>query len=188
MHRSVILDDNDLPCSFDWTSLPATLGKSGKLLKKQPGPPKTCSRACKQFVSRKPDPPELVATYTDEDIRRIEDQILGVFLSSTPFDRLSPEDREECSNAEEVLSSPNGRYLVAALIKTVRRHIDSSDHAMAFLTVTTERGQLPVTVFASTYADIYDQLVPGSLCLLLVRHDERGQVLDEIINLDLMED
>jgi DNA polymerase III subunit alpha len=188
VHRSEHLNEHELPCVFDWDSLPPALGKTGRLLKKQPGPPKTCSRACKQFQARECEPPELVAPYTDEDIRRIENDVLGVFLSSTPFDRLAPEDRETCLTAEEVLSSPPGHYVVAALLKTVKRHVDSNDHAMAFLTVTTERGQLPVTVFASTYAEIYEQLIPDALCLLLVKHDERGQILDEFINLDITED
>jgi DNA polymerase-3 subunit alpha len=187
VNHSEDLDEHELPCSFDWSSLPPALGKTGKLLAKQPGPPKKCSRACKQFQARQPEPIDLVAPYTAEDIRRIEDDVLGVFLSSTPFDRLDPADREECLTAEEVLTAEPGRYLVAAIIKKIKNHWDSSGSAMCFLEVATERGQLPVTVFGSAYAEIRDQLVRGSLCLLLVKHDSRGQILDEIINLDMME-
>ena len=188
VHHADVLDENELPCSFDWTSLPPAYGKSGKLLKKQPGPPKRCSRACKKFQAREADPPELVAPYTAEDIRRIEDDVLGVFLSSTPFDRLTPEDREQCLTAEDVLLAEPGRYLVAGIIKKVDRRFDRNDNAYAFLEVTTERGMLPMIAFSSTYADVRHQLVPKALCILLVKHDDRGQVLDEIINLDMMED
>lgn len=185
IHRSDIENEFELPCTFDWSSLPPSVGRTGKLLKKQPVPPKKCTTACKQYVRREADSPDAVERYTDEDIRRIESAVLGVFLSSTPFDRLDPTDREQCLNAEEVQAAGPGRYLTAGLIKRVHLHIDSSDHAMAFVDIATERGLLPIVVFASTYADVREQLIPDSLCLMMIKHDDKGQVLEELINLDL---
>lgn len=173
-----------LPCSYDWPAEPREPSKQAGRFKKAKPLPKRCSRACRRF---EPQPlPEVnsIAPYTDEDIRQIELETLGVFLSSTPFDRIAEEDREVCSTAVEVLSAEMGEYIVPGLIRTVRITIDRHDRTMAFVKLATERGELEVTVFSGAFARYRQSLVPGRLVFAVVKKNSRGQTLELLEDLD----
>lgn len=188
IHRTEYTGEHGLPCSFDWDSLPPAIGKSGKLLKKQPGPPKTCSRACKQFVPLEPPPPEDVEPYTDDQIRRIEFKTLGIYLSSTPFDRLDPEDREALATAEDIELGEPGSYTISGIIQQVRprtgENADKNGNDYAFINVLTERGRIDMVVFSSQYAKYAHTLIPGHLCLMVVQKTKTGQNLTFLEDLD----
>ena len=79
-----------LPCGFDWVNDPTEvrLGKHDKPLKRRPLP-KKCSRACRHYT------PEMVVTWpelpppTAKQIRMIERELLGVYVSHSPFDAIN---------------------------------------------------------------------------------------------------
>lgn len=172
-----------LPCRYDWANEPPKLGRTNKPLKPKP-PPKKCTKACRQYSPIDPPSRDEVEPYTDADIRDIELELLGVYLSSTPFDRIDPEDKETLATAVDVLSGPNGSYTVAAVIRSTRGIIASNNRPMGFLSLTTECGELDVVVFSDWWTKYREQFRIGALCLVAVRKNDRGQSLDGFMNVD----
>ncbi|MEU6362247.1 DNA polymerase III subunit alpha [Streptomyces albidoflavus] len=159
-------------CGYDWHAEPAPVNpRTGKKLKLKP-PPKRCTKACRQYEARPPLQLEAVDPYTDEDIRQIEHQMLGTYLTSTPFDRLDPEDRAACAaNAERLATGPNGTYVIAAIITGARAHrtID-----MGFVSMETETSTLSAAVFRDAWAAERARLTKGQLCFAELRKTDRG--------------
>jgi DNA polymerase-3 subunit alpha len=161
-----------LPCSFDWSSEPAPVNKrTGKKLKPKPIP-KRCTKACRQYTAPPPLQIETVEPYSPVDIRTIEHEMLGTYLSSTPFDDLDPNDRAVCrAQAEQVATGPNGTYYVAAIVAGARPHKTGE---MGFLTLETELSTLRVAVFRDAWAVEQRRFVKGALCLAELRKNDRG--------------
>jgi DNA polymerase-3 subunit alpha len=179
------LDQRELPCAYDWPSEPREPSKQEGRFKKAKPLPAKCSRACRQYTPTSPPTPEEIAPYTDEDIRQIEIDILGVFLSSTPFDRIPEEDRAACSTAVEVLAAEEfGEFIVPGLIRRVRATTDRNGRNMAFMTLSTERGELDITVFSGEMARYGPSLVPGRLVYAAIKKNHRGCQLDVLADLD----
>jgi DNA polymerase III alpha subunit len=180
---SETVNDVGLPCVYDWANEPPEIGRSNKPKKPKP-PPKKCTRACRQFNMRDPLDPLSVTPYTDADVRKIEIDTLGVFLSSTPFDRISAEDRETLATATDVLSGPPGAYVIACLLKSIRKREGRDGRMYAFLTLTTEMGELDCICF-SKYLEKYEsQMLIGGLALVGLTKNDRGQALDLYCSLE----
>ncbi|WP_428957812.1 DNA polymerase III subunit alpha [Streptomyces sp. cg35] len=177
MHKDEALAEDNLqapllPCSFDWSTEPVPVNqRTGKKLKPK-APPKRCTKACRQYTPRPPMQINDVEPYTAEDIRIIEQEMLGTYLSSTPFDRLAPEDRAAClANAERLATGPNGNYIVAAIVTSARPHrtID-----MGFISLETETSTLSAAVFRDAWATERTRLTKGQLCFAELRKTDRG--------------
>lgn len=171
----------ELPCSFDWVNEPAEPGRTGKP-KKRKAPPKKCTRGCRNYTPFAPPDSADVIPYTDEEIRNIEVEHLGVYLSSTPFERIPDEDREKFATALEVLTGPHGTYPIAAVVKRFRTAKKRSD--MGFLTLVTERGELDCVVFPKMYERFGPYFKNGSLAYATVTKNDRGQALDLFMPID----
>ncbi len=163
---------NNLPCVFDWASEPVELTAKGRAKKRKPIPAR-CTKACRNYTPPKPLTVE-VDPYTEFDIQDIEKELLGIWLSSTPFERFAKEDLEQCSTAEEVEKGPEGTYLVAILLKTVRRVVDRNNKPMAFMTVQTQMGDLDITVFHSGWSVYGSILKSGNLGVAYIKKTDRG--------------
>jgi DNA polymerase-3 subunit alpha len=187
IHYDEHADNHGLPCSFDWESLPPAVGRTGKPLKKQPGPPKKCSRACKQFVPLQSPSASEVEPYTAQQQGRIEADVLGLSLSYSPFDDIPADIRAEVSTAHDVAYGTDGRYLCLGVLSDVCTFADRRDRPMAFVTLSTERGSMRVTVFARQYTTFRTELVEGALVVCSVTHNDRGQVLDSLDRIDAEE-
>lgn len=161
-----------LPCRFDWTNEPVELTATGKAKKGKP-PPKKCTKACRNYT-----PPvldfESLAPYDAASIRDREMEYLGVYLSSTPFDRLHPDDLESCLDAEEIESAPSGDHVVAAIVRRVRTTRDRHNKEMAFSTMFAQTGDIDVTIFKDAWAKYRSEIKPDCLCLAVVRKNDRG--------------
>jgi DNA polymerase-3 subunit alpha len=181
--KDLTVNEFGLPCRYDWPNEPPKLGRTNKPLKPKP-PPKKCTKACRQFSPVDPPLGDDVEPYTDADIRDIEMELLGVYLSSTPFDRIAPEDKETLATAVDVLSGPNGSYTIAAVIRSTRGIIASNNKPMGFLSLTTECGELDVVVFNDWWERYREQFRTGALCLVAVRKNDRGQSLDGFMSVD----
>lgn len=177
--------DPALVCTFDWASEPRPVNKrTGKLLKAKP-PPKRCTKGCRQYTAPEPVSLDLVPDYTDKEIRDIEQEMLGVQLSSTVFDLLDPADREELRGQAELLDQglPGG-YLVAGTITRLRKIRDRTDRDMAFFNLSTETVDIDVACFADAYALHGRSLKVGSFVVCDLRRDGRGSQLKNINILD----
>ncbi|MEV7675162.1 DNA polymerase III subunit alpha [Streptomyces sp. NPDC088752] len=159
-------------CTFDWRSEPDPVNpRTGKKLKPKP-PPKKCTKACRQYAPRPAMDPTAIEPYTDEDIRQIELEMLGCYLSSTPFDRLGPQDRQAClHNARAIADGPNGNYIVAAIVASARPHRSLS---MGFVSLETEASTLSAAVFKDAWAVEKYRLHKGQLCFAELRKTDRG--------------
>jgi DNA polymerase-3 subunit alpha len=176
---------NDLPCGFDWDSLPFEYGKplkdgTRKKLKVQAKrqPPKICSKACKQWTPRPLPSDEEVEPYTDAEIREIEMQALGIYLSSSPFDIIDPEDLEQLATADELQVQANGRYMTVMLISRIKEHTTRKGDPMMFMTVATPSGSMDVTVFNDTMNLYRDDLKVGTMAFAEVTKNDKGVTLN----------
>jgi DNA polymerase-3 subunit alpha len=170
-------------CTFDWSGEPAPVNpRTLKLLPHKP-PPKKCTRACRQYLAPPPLDALTVEPYDDEQVRTLEHALLGVFLSSTPFDRLDPTDRANLlADAQELVTGRPRFYTVAAILMAVRRtKTRASGDAMAFVTLDTETDTVEAVVFPRKWEEIQTGMHPGQLCLVVLEKqaDERGFILSE---------
>jgi DNA polymerase-3 subunit alpha len=177
--RCVFKDDTvigpgGLPCTFDWDSEPPIIGKRGKPLKVKPLP-KRCTKACRNYTPPAPDSlvPD-VADYTEAEIRDIEMEMLGVHLSSTPFDAIPSDVLAETLTAEGVEAAGSGEYVVAAVIAKVKKHTDRNGRAMAFLGLNARDGELDVVVFSDQWAKYRHDLRKDSMAFLVINKTDRG--------------
>lgn len=174
---------NGLPCVFDWSSEPDPINpKTGKKMKRK-APPKRCTKACRQYT---PPPPLQVADvepYTDRDIREIEASVLGVFLTSQPFDMLPDDERQySITQAELALdpSGPGGAYLLMGVLVKVRPYTDKSGRKMAFLEFETERGAISVTAFNTEWTRYSPAIRSGALYVVEAFRNPRGFTLQAL--------
>jgi DNA polymerase-3 subunit alpha len=165
--------ESDLPCAFPWVSEPDVLGRTGKPTKRK-APPKKCTRGCRQFVPRELPGVEDFAPYTDEEIQAIELDTFGVYLTSTPFDKIPEEVKEQLSTGVDILVGDGGDYMLAAVVKGLRPHTTRGGDPMGFLSVMTEQGALDITVFPKYLALYEGLLVPGTFLFLAVHKNDRG--------------
>lgn len=168
-----------LPCEYDWEHEPDhTSERTGKLERRKP-PPKKCSKGCRQWTSAAGPEIGTLAPYTAAQIRSIEQEVFDVYLSSTPFDVIPEEDREQFRTADEVQSGPNGTYAVAAVVQGFRYARSRED--MGFVQLTTPRGSLSAVAFPSVYEEYGHQFVKGTLAYTLITKDDRGCKLGAFI-------
>lgn len=170
-------------CGFDWTTEEAPVNaRTGKKLKLKPMP-KKCTRACRQYTAPPRMDPLAVPPYTDEQVRTLEYELLGVFLSSTPFDRLDPGDRQRLlADSEDLVTGRPRFYTVAAILMGVRKtHTRATNDEMAFVTLDTETDTVEAVVFPSKWAELQHVLKPGQLCFAVLekQSDDRGFILNE---------
>jgi DNA polymerase-3 subunit alpha len=165
-------------CGFDWAS-EVKLGKSGKPLKPRPLP-KTCSKACRNYTPTTGlQWPDGITALTAKQIRDREREMLGVYLSSTPFDVVSLEmlDQEGVLYGRTAEEFARGDGYLYGIIQRVRKHTDRSDRQMAFMTVNTLGYDIDITVFSKTYEAFRNLLVPDTLGVFGFRRDDRGTTL-----------
>jgi DNA polymerase-3 subunit alpha len=173
-------------CGFDWNSeKPQINPRTNKLLKLKP-PPKKCTKACRQYKAPEPMDLATVEPYDDEQIRAIEHELLGVFLSSTPFDRLDKEDRERLyGDAEAMPEGEAGRlYTVAAILMGIRKtKTRATGDEMAFLTLDTEVSTVEAVCFPRKWAEIQTGIQTGQLCLVVLEKQDgdKGFIAQEYL-------
>lgn len=168
-----VLGPGGLPCTFDWSSEPIQIGKSGKPLKPK-DPPKKCTKACRQYRPPQPVDVQLIAPYTDADIRDIEKELLGVYLSSTPFDDLDPQERQICATVEEIDAGPLYEYVTAGIVNKINPKVDRSNNPYAWIGLETETGLIEAVCFARTWATLRHDLVKDNLLFVVIEKNYRG--------------
>ena len=179
-----------LPCAFDWDTEPEPVNpRTGKKMKRK-APPKRCSKACRNYTAPPPMQVEEVEPYTDVDIREIEAELLGVFLTSTPFDVLPEEERTITAEQAQLAGAeraPEGLYLCAGILTKRRPYTDRNGNRMGFLEFETEVNSLDVTCFKDTWATMGERLTPGGFYIFEVERNSRGLTLYSISDYALQE-
>ena len=164
---------NDLPCRYDWTNEPLQLTKAGKPRKVTV--PKSCTKACRQY---RPIGNTLPVTtpYTDADIRDVEMEYLGLWLSSSPFDRLEEDYRKICYTGSEIEVGPPGDYVTAAIIKKVKPAVDRRGGHYAWITLDLQDAVIDVPCFASNWGRLQAVCKPGVMGYLLLSKSPDGRM------------
>ena len=170
--------DADHPCSYDWVNEPATIGKSGRPLKKK-DPPKRCSKSCRHY-----SPPDRsgfpdIAPYSAGEIRARESETLGVYLSSTPFDfleEMKPGFLDNFASADEIETTFEPQVGIIGIVNKARTYVvPSSMKEMAFVSLHLRDGaDIDVTVFPRQWASLCEVLEPGDIVMATVAKNERG--------------
>lgn len=170
---------NGLPCRFNWDS-EIRLGKSGKPLKAKPIPSR-CTKGCRNYTPAESVGWPTVAEYPPSVIRYRERDMLGVFLSSTPFDDVEDVARQESMTAAGLEAAPDGGYAVLGLVNRIRKMKDRTDREMAFVDLLTDDGVLSCVMFATDYAKFRRDLHLDVLLWGRVSKNERGYQLTNLI-------
>lgn len=166
-----------LPCGFDWDNeVNPPMIKVKKEMVPKP-PPKKCTKACRHFTPPLLDVSSLLP-YTDEEIREKEMAMLGIALSSTPFDRIPPDVWDDPSmdirTGDDVDTGPEGEYFVVAVVSKVRTHVARNGKTMAFIGLFAQTSDVDVTVFADDWKKYRDDIRMNTLCAALLRKNDRG--------------
>ncbi len=161
-----------LPCTFDWASEPVELGASGRP-KKRKDPPKRCSVKCRQYVPA--DLPSFAECphYTVGQVRDVEVELLGMAVSSTPFDDVPEDDREQLAKLSD-LSLTTSEVSTMFVVQSVRKRKDRAGRSMAFLSVEMEDGEADIAVFSSVWEKHKVDLRKGAFMFARVKPNDRG--------------
>jgi DNA polymerase III subunit alpha len=170
-----------LPCGFDWQSEPDSISERTGKLERRKAPPKTCSKGCRQWTQAAGPEDVTVAPYSAAEIRAIEQELLGTYLSSTPFDVIPAEDMEQFATADDIETGEPGNYMVAAVVQGVRKIQTKKGDDMAIVAFSTPRGSFTAAAFPSFWQEQGDQFVKGGLAYALVTKGDRGCRLDTFI-------
>ena len=165
---------NGLPCTYDWATEPVTLGKSGRPLKAKPLPQK-CFKGCRQYQA----PAEPVWSgpdYSETEVQVIEKRLLGVHLTSTPFDMIDDDIMAEMKTGSEVDNGPPGIYTVVAIITKIKTHM-SRGGSMAFVGMYAQDMEFDVTVFHTEWLAYKAKIIPDHLCMIRVNKNAKGITL-----------
>lgn len=171
-----------LPCHFDWLT-ELTFKENGKHNRLK-APPKRCTKACRNFTPREYEPIE--GEYTPAEIQRRELELLGLHLSSTPFDLVEDWWGQEVIEGLQLLKgsdiaeAPEGDYLVAALVSRVRPYTAKNGKAMGFIGLMAMDAELDVVVFSDQWERFKPELKSKDLLFALVRKNYRGLTLTHI--------
>lgn len=187
-------DVNGLPCRFDWSSEPVKVGKSGRPLKNQPQPPKKCSKACRNYTAPQPPDFDSLPNYTEREIRDIEMEAFGTYLSSTPFDQLTyliTDDHPngllaDCATGieieERVVTADQGCTfgLVAAIVQSKREITNKRGAQQGFVTLWAQDAAIDCTMFPEEWAKYAPTINKGNLVLASLRKTHKGIHIKEI--------
>lgn len=174
---------NGLPCTFDWSTLPVEMTALGRPKKNQPGPPKKCTKACRSYtLPVEPDWGATTERMNPVQIRNYERKVLGVYLSSTPFDDLHPDDLATCLTADQLDTVPaDGReWIIVGEINRIKLHTDRGNNTMAFLDLAVPGGSFSAPVFASMWTSLSSQVAVGMLVFAVIRKNERGWTISSV--------
>ena len=184
-HRDddVALGENCLPCTFDWSSEPVVIGKSGRPLKAKPLP-KRCTKACRNYeatgiTAAMPD----YEPYSVKEIRDREREFLGVFLSSTPFDGIDTEILvDEFANAEEIEMAPEGVQMnIIATVMSARPALDRNKNEYAWLRLYAQNGEIEAVIFKDAWKKYKAHFVEDALIIAVLNKTQRGLTLIEMV-------
>ena len=180
----------NLACGFDWANepdppmLPRGRGKAKTYVPKPP--PKACNVRCRQFKGPDPIDPALVVPYSNDEIMRKERELLGVWITHSPFDVIPKEvwDDERLFTAQQIESAPAGTaFMGIGLIEEVKERKDKNGNAYAFVKMNLKDGVIEAICFASVYGDRTADITKDRLAVVEIVKNPRGYQLADLVSL-----
>lgn len=167
-----VLNKYNLPCNYDWDGEPVEFTKTGKPKKRKPVA-KKCTKACRNYRPQS-DPIFDEQDYSDKEIRDLEMELLGVWLTSTPFDTIESEDLAQCLNASQLESAPTGDHLIAAIVKKATEKIDKSGNKYAWVDLFLGDSDLEFPCWSREWTKAKKVLKPGELVVAVIKKSIRN--------------
>ena len=182
VNLSSTVNEWGLGCSYDWASEPVRLTKTGREQKRQ-DPPKRCTKGCRQYQRCGPIVQD-ISPYSRQEIIEREQDIFGVALTFTVFDRIPSEMWGRIEGTDTVIhtgkqieSFEAGSYNTIACLQSVRVANDSTGKRMAFLKLYAKDRELSAVVFASLWKELSTKMRVNSLGFYTLTKNDRGYAL-----------
>lgn len=169
-----------LPCRRDWSDVPMAYKKDGITpLKIQKGPPKKCTRGCWKYEPLAGPDLAIIHEYTPAQIRELEMEILGIYLSSTPFDDMDPGLLAQCAQHHQLDALPEGYEATGCFrVAKLSERNDRNGNPMAFFDLVSHDGyKVRAVCFASKWGEMKSRVgtvKQDSLWFAVVRRNDRG--------------
>lgn len=169
-----------LPCSFDWANepdppmIPRGRGKAKVMVPK--AIPKSCTVACRQYVKPPPLTAQDVQPYTEGQILDRERELLGIWISCSPWDRIADQSLIEKSwTASMFENAPTDTQEAGVcIVEGLRTRKDTNGREYAFVTMNLQDGRLDMICFADLWADVKHCLTKDTIGAVVVRKGSRG--------------
>ena len=189
LRDDTVVGSNGLPCTFDWSGEPRPMSATGRLLKPKPIP-KRCGKTCRQYVARTTPQMSGVKPYSPAEVRDKEREMLGVWLTSTPFDDLPERMWEDVTrefkvyDADDIETAKPGHYSFVGMLTKRRATTDRNGKRMAFLGFETPKGgYLDVACFSTSWERIHTTMRENSIYAVSIEKTDRGHTLKEALNI-----
>jgi DNA polymerase-3 subunit alpha len=166
---------HDLPCHFDWDAEPAPINpRNGKTLKKK-APPKKCTKACRNYTAPEPRRLDSDDRYSDAEVMEIEQSMLGVYLTVSPFEEFEDQHRTLLrEEAERAAVAEAGSFVIGGIVTRVSAKVTNSGQEMAFCTIETEGETIDFVIFNKKWVKFRDTMRPGELYVMEIEKNSRG--------------
>ena len=180
-----------LPCGFDWANevdpptLPRGRGKD-KIHVPKP-PPKKCTVACRQFAGPQPIDPAMVVPYSKEEIMARERELLGVWITHSPFDMVPQEvwDDESIFSGQQIETAPAGlQFMGIALVEEVKTKRDKNGNLYAFVKLNMQDAMIEPICFSSVYGDRVNDIAKDRLGVVEIVKTPKGYQLSDFVSLN----
>lgn len=167
---------NGLPCTRDWSDVPVELKRDGTPKKAQKGPPKMCTRGCWKYEPAQMPDFATVPEFNPEELRNIEMDMLGVYLSSTPFSDLDQANVQVCSTGPDLETVSFGNeMLVCVQLSSLSSKKDRNGREMGFFTFLTHDGySFRAVAFSKTWDRLKSYAYERRLYWGVVTKNDRG--------------
>lgn len=170
-----------LPCGFDWANepdppmLPRGRGKAKVYVPKDP--PKSCTVRCRQYLAPSPPDPDRIEPYSHSDIYERERELLGVWVTYSPFESIPEEilKSEDVATGLVIQDAPvNTEWVGITLVEAVKKRVDRNGNDYAFFTLNMQDSTFDAVCFSSTWEEVSSWVHPGGLGTVVVRKTPRG--------------
>lgn len=152
-----------LPCGFDWANetdppmLPRGRGKAKTYVPKPP--PKACNVSCRQYLRPEPISADSLRPYNREEIMMRERELLGCWITHTPFDLIPPEilDDPNVKTAVEIEAAPASKdrsWIAIVLLEEIKKRKDRNGNDYAFVKMNIRDGEIEAICFASVFEKV----------------------------------
>jgi DNA polymerase-3 subunit alpha len=165
---------NGLPCEFRWDLRVPEIGKKGRPLK-LPDISKKCTVVCKHYEKRTSLSTIEVEPYSDGEIQEIETELFGIYLTSSPFESIPEDIREQLWTARDLDANVVGsKGIAAAIVKEVTQTKDRNQKSMAFVSLFFGDGDEKAVCFQKQWGTYKRYLRPNQLVFVQLEKTTRG--------------
>lgn len=177
-------------CGFDWASEPdppmLSRGRGKNKIQIPKDPPKKCTVACRQFCAPKAISADMVRPYDNREIMQRERELLGVWITHSPFEMIPDEVLEDCFTAQQIEAAPadtvfNGIGLIEEVKKKREK---ASGREYAFVKVNMVDGIVEGICFSSIWEHLGDQIAEDRLGAVTIKKTPKGYQLADFMAID----